>query len=168
MNIGCLLILLLLARGTQSQEKKIGTLYISGKVVNEKKRGLESTVYIYRDKKQVKEVPTSKIGKFNVDLDMQDSVALVFFCDGYVSKTVVISTKIHPAKQHKSYDFPFFVDLYPVGRVPAPIDLERPVGRVNYQGGQFVYDNKFTEEKNDDLKEFVKERRQLKVRETED
>jgi hypothetical protein len=93
---------------------------------------------------------------------------LVIFADGYVSKTLIISTKIHPAKQKRDHAFPFFVDVYPVGRVPAPIDLDRPMGRINYQGGQFIYDTKFTEESNDKLKEFVEERRQMRVREIEE
>lgn len=158
-------ILMLLSRQGISQEKKdIGTLYLTGKIVN-KKRGLESEVFIYRNQELVTTVPTSKIGKFNFDLSIQDSIALVIFAEGYVSKTLIISTKIHPAKQKKDHAFPSFVDLYPVGRVPAPIDLDRPVGRINYQGGQFIYDTGFTKESNEKLKEFVKERRQMRVRE---
>ena len=166
-GVDCLMItvLVLISWSGMSQEnKEIGTLSLTGKIVNEKKRGLEFAVYIYKNQELVKTVPTSKIGKFNIDLDMQDSLSLVIFADGYVSKTLIISTRIHPAKQKKDHAFPFFVDLYPVGRVPGPIHLDRPEGRINYQGGQFIYDNRFTKESNDKLKEFIKERRQMWVR----
>ena len=69
-----------------------------------------------------------------------------------------MNTKIHPARQLKGYLFPFFMDLYPIGRGPAHIDLERPVGKIIYFGGQFIYDTKFTEESNEDLKEFINEK----------
>jgi hypothetical protein len=154
--------------GKRQDKAEIGTLFLTGKIVDEKKRGLESKIYDYTHQELVKTVPNSKIEKFNIDLDMQDPVALVIFADGYVSKTLIISTKIHPAKQKRDHAFPFFVDVYPVGRVPAPIDLDRPMGRINYQGGQFIYDTKFTEESNDKLKEFVEERRQMRVREIEE
>ena len=161
-GVDCLMItvLVLISWSGMSQEnKEIGTLSLTGKIVNEKKRGLEFAVYIYKNQELVKTVPTSKIGKFNIDFDMQDSVALVIFADGDVSKTLIISTRIYPAKQKKDHAFPFFADLYPVGRVPASIHLDGPVGRINYQGGQFIYDIRFTKESNDKLKEFIKERR---------
>lgn len=169
-NLRLVVILLLAIMGQQinATGQEVGTLYMSGKVVNENRRGQESTIYIYKRQEMVEEIQTTKIGKFTIDVKMQDSVALVIFSEGYVSKTLIVSTKIHPAKQKKDHAFPFFVDLYPVGNVPAPIDLERPVGKVMYQGGQFIYDTEFTKESNDLLKEFVKERRQMRVREIKD
>jgi len=140
MDLRLSMLLLLASVGLQvnALRQELGTLYMSGKVVNENRRGQESMIYGYKNHEVVKEIPTSKIGKFAIDVKMQDSVALVIFSEGYVSKTLIVSTKIHPAKQGKDYAFPFFVDLYPVGRVPAPIDLDRPVGKVMYQGGQFI------------------------------
>ncbi|GAB5538029.1 MAG: hypothetical protein Salg2KO_01320 [Salibacteraceae bacterium] len=148
----------------QSQ-KKIGVLFLSGKVVNESKRGQESTIYIYKNRALVDEFQTTRIGKFTYEMPMQDSVALVVNSDGYVSKTLIISTKIHPARQSKDHVFPFFMDLYPIGRIPSHIDLDRPVGKIKYRGGQFIYDTDFTEESNELLKEFIKERKRMKVRE---
>lgn len=144
---------------------QIGKLYLSGKVVNEKKRGLESVIYVYKNKKLLAEYPTSGIGKFAFEVNMQDSVAFVVYAEGYVSKTVVISTAIHESKQKKDYDFPCFIDLYPVGRIPSPVDLDRPVGRIQYHGGQFIYDPEYTKESNEKLKEFIRERKDLKIRE---
>lgn len=148
--------------------KEVGSLFLSGKVVNEKKRGLEAKIYIYKGGDIIDEFQTTRIGKFDYEMPMQDSVALVIYAQGDVSKTLIITTKIHPARQSKDHLFPFFMDLHPIGRVPAHIDLERPVGRIKYFGGQFVYDNKFTEESNEDLKEFIKERKRLKVRTIDD
>jgi hypothetical protein len=142
----------------------IGTLYLSGKVVNENKRGLKSTIYVYKGTELIKEFPTTKIGKFNLDVVMQDSITLVIYEAEHVSKTILGSTKIHPAKQKKDHMFPFFIDLYPVGRIPSHIDLDRPVGKIIYAGGQFVYDVGVTKAANDELKEYIKERRQMKVR----
>ena len=139
------------------ENQAIGTLYLSGKVVNENKRGLQSTIYIYRGSELVREFPTTKIGKFNFDVAMQDSITLVIYEAEHVSKTILVSTKIHPAKQKKDHMFPFFIDLYPVGRIPSHIDLDRPVGKVVYAGGQFVYDSDFMKKANAELKEYIKE-----------
>lgn len=150
---------------TLAQSEK-GKLYLSGKVVNEKRRGLESTIYIFKDEVLVQEILTSKIGKFELEVSMQDSVAFVVYAEGYVTKTIVIDSRVHPSKQKKDHVFACFIDLYPVGRVPSHIDLKRPVGKIKYEGGQFIYDPVFTKERNEKLKEFVKERRAMKVRES--
>lgn len=151
-----------------AQDTKLGVLTLSGKVVDENKRGMESTIYVYRDKELIKEVPTSRIGKFIFDVNLQDSVAFVVFSEGYVSKTVIVSGAVPERRQEELFTFPFFIDLYPVGRVPSNIDLDRPVGKIMFSGTQFVYDIDFTKESNAKLKEFVKERKNLKVRPIED
>ena len=147
---------------------EVGKLYLSGKVVNENKRGLESTFYVYKNRKLLGEYSTSGIGKFAFEVNMQDSVAFVVYSEGYVSKTYVVSTQIHESKQKKDHAFPCFIDLYPVGRIPSPVDLDRPVGRIQYHGGQFIYDPDFTKESNEKLKEFIRERKDLAIKEIED
>ncbi|GAB4377202.1 MAG: hypothetical protein Kow0075_05330 [Salibacteraceae bacterium] len=152
----------------QSEKPKYGKLYLSGKVVDERRRGLSSTVYVYRGKELINTVTTSRIGKFSIDVPMMDSIAFVVYSEGYVSKTIVVSTYVHPKRADSDYAFPFFIDLYPVGRTPSHIDLDRPVGKISFMGGQFVYDADFTKQANEELKEYVKERKNLRVREIEE
>ena len=147
------------------EDSEVGVLFLTGKVVDENKRGLESTIYVYRNKELAYQFETSRIGKFNVDVKMQDSVAIVVYSPGYVSKTIAVSTRVHPSRQKRDHVFPFFIDLYPVGKIPSHIDLERPVGKILYRGGQFIYDSEFTKRANLELKEFVRERKDLRVRE---
>lgn len=158
-----LLCFFLLPAWAQDASEK-GELKLSGKVVNENKRGQESVIYVYRQRELIKEVPTSRIGKFEFEVPLQDSVAFVVFSDGYVSKTVVVSAEVPKRREKEKFIFPFFIDLYPVGRIPSHIDLDRPVGKITFAGTQFVYDIAFTKESNEKLKEFVRERKNMRVR----
>lgn len=150
------------------KEKEIGKLYLSGKVVNEKKRGMLSKVLLYQGEEKIKEIETTKIGKFNLNVPLNDTFALIVLVDGYISKTVYVNTTVSERKKHEDFLFPFFIDLYPVGRTPAHPDLDRPVGKIIFSGTQFIYDIAFTKEANSALKEFSKERRNLKVRNLEE
>jgi hypothetical protein len=141
-----------------------GKLYLNGKVVDENKRGLESTIYLYKNGARIDSVPTSRIGRFTFSIDLLDSIAFVTYANGYVSKTVFVDGRLPLKLTNADYIFPFFIDLYPVGSVPSHIDLERPVGKIIFSGTQFIYDIEFTERQNERLKEFVRERRDLKVR----
>lgn len=150
--------------GIAQSEKKLGKLLLTGKVVNEKKKGLQAKILIYRSSEFIDELETSRIGKFQFEADLNDSVAFVVIADNYVSKTVFVNTLVNERKQHQSFVFPFFIDLYPVGRIPSHVDLERPVGKIRFAGTQFIYDLDFTKKANMRLKEFVKERKNLKIR----
>lgn len=145
-------------------QKPVADLLLSGKVINEKKSGLESTVMIFRGKKKINEFSTNKIGKFETKVPLQDSLALVVYSENYVSKTVFINSFVPKAYESSSFAFPFFIDLYPIGRTPSNIDLSRPVGKIIFSGNQFIYDIEFTKKQNELLKEFVRERKDMKVR----
>lgn len=147
-----------------AQEKKVGELYLSGKVVDENKRGKEATIYIFKNGIKLDEIYTNKIGKFQFQVALQDSVAFVVYADNYVSKTVFIDARVPQTKEKADYNFPFFIDLYPVRGVPSNIDLKRPVGKIIFSGTQFIYDIEFTKAQNERLKEFVRERKELRVR----
>ena len=151
----------------QAQGQDKGDLLLSGKVVNEHKRGLESTIMIFRGKDKVDEFQTSGIGKFQTKVPLQDSLALVVYAEDYVSKTVFINTFVPQAWQTSKFLFPFFIDLYPVGRTPTNIDLSRPVGKVIFSGKEFIYDIEFTKRQNEELKEFVRKRKDMKIRNIE-
>lgn len=146
---------------------KRGTLLLSGKVVDENKKGLQSKIQAYRNREKVNEISTSKIGKFQLALMNQDSVAFVVVAGGHVSKTIVVTTRVPEKKEKEDFLFPFFVDLYPVGKTPSYVDLDRPVGKIKFSGIQFIYDLDYTKKANADLKDFVKERKDLKVRKLE-
>jgi hypothetical protein len=157
---------LVFSTAVMAQEKKnYGMLMLSGKVVDETKKGVESRVLVYRGSEKLHDFKTSKIGKFSYNVFNQDSVSVVFLADGYVSKTIVVSTRVPVKKERESAMFPFFIDLYPVGKVPSYADLNRPVGRIKFSGIQFIYDMEFTKKSNADLKEFVNERKELKIKE---
>ncbi len=161
----CLVLIVILSlSGFSQSNKKLGKLLLSGKVVNEKKKGLESKIRIYRSTEFIDELETSRIGKFQFEVDLNDSIAFVVMAENYVSKTVFVDTKVNDRKKHQSFVFPFFIDLYPVGRIPSHEDLERPVGKIRFSGTQFIYDLDFTKKANLRLKEFVKERKNPKVR----
>lgn len=148
-----------------AQTTKKGTILLSGKVVDENKKGLQSTIKVFRNRDLVNEIPTSKIGKFQIALTLQDSVSIVVVQDGYVSKTLVVSTKVPVKKEREDFLFPFFIDLYPTGKAPSYVDLDRPVGKIKYSGVQFIYDIEYTKKANEQLKEFVRERKDLKIQE---
>jgi len=149
----------------RAQVPDVGMIYLSGKVVNESRRGMDATIYVYKNGNRIEEFFTSRIGKFEFSYPLQDSVAFAVFAEGYVSKTVFIDTHVPLNKQKSDYNFPFFIDLYPVGNTPSSIDLKRPVGKVIFSGTQFIYDIDFTKQQNERLNEFVRERRDLKIRE---
>ena len=110
-SMGVMLIMMFSMVGVSAlAQSEKGTLYLSGKVVNEKRRGLESTIYIFKDEELVQEIPTSKIGKFELEVSMQDSVAFVVYAEGYVTKTIVIDSRVHPSKQKKDHVFACFID----------------------------------------------------------
>lgn len=145
----------------------VGSLTLSGKVVDEEKRGIESVIRLYRNREVVSEVVTSKIGKFQLKLALSDSVTFVVMSEGYISKSVVVSSHLPAKAPRNEYIFPFFIDLYPVGKTPTHVDLDRPVGKIMYSGDQFIYDIEFTTAANAELKEFTRERKDLKVKRTE-
>ena len=116
----------------------VGSLFLSGKVVNEKKRVLEAKIYIYKGGDIIDEFQTTRIGKLDYEMPMQDSVVSGVYAERYVSKMLIMTTKTHPTRQSIDHLFPFFMDLCPIGRVPAHIDLERPIGGIKYFGGQFI------------------------------
>jgi hypothetical protein len=154
----------LLSKGV-AQEKELGKLYLTGKVVDERKRGISSVIHLYKNGKMIEEFETNRIGRFQFSIPLQDSVAFVVITEGHVSKTVFVDANVPEHKQYSDYNFPFFIDLYPIGRVPAHVDLNRPVGKIIFSGSQFIYDIKFTKQQNEMLKEFVRERKDMKVRE---
>ena len=140
----CLVLIVILSlSGFSQSNKKLGKLLLSGKVVNEKKKGLESKIRIYRSTEFIDELETSRIGKFQFEVDLNDSIAFVVMAENYVSKTVFVDTKVND---------------------PSHEDLERPVGKIRFSGSQFIYDLDFTKKANLRLKEFVKERKNPKVR----
>lgn len=151
-----------------SQGERRGRLYLTGKVVNENKRGLESTIMIFRGKNKIDEFSTNRIGKFERAIELQDSLAMVVYAENYVSKTIYINSFVPLAKLKYDFAFPFFIDVYPIGRTPSNIDLGRPVGKIIFSGTQFIYDIEFTKAQNERLKEFVRERKDLKIRELEE
>ena len=148
-----------------AQVPDVGMIYLSGKVVNESRRGMDAAIYVYKNGNRIEEFFTSRIGKFEFSYPLQDSVAFVVYAEGYVSKTVFIDTHLPMNMQKSDYNFPFFIDLYPVGNTPSSIDLKRPVGKIVFSGTQFIYDIDFTEQQNERLKEFVRERKDMKIRE---
>lgn len=159
-----LIVLLFCLQGLAQQK---GGLLLSGKVVDERKRGMESTIMVFRGREKIDEFVTTRIGKFETTVPLQDSLALVVYAHDYVSKTVFINSFVPVAYTATDFAFPFFIDLYPIGRTPANIDLSRPVGKVIFSGSQFIYDIEFTKKQNEKLKEFVRERKDFKVREME-
>ena len=134
------IVLLFVFKGNLSyaQVPDVGNVYLTGKVVNEKKRGMEASIYIFKDGYKLEEFSTSKIGKFEFPMPLQDSVAFVFLADGYVSKTIFLDARVPLNKQKSDYNFPFFVDLYPVGRTTTPVDIKRSVGKIVFSGTQFI------------------------------
>lgn len=150
-----------------AQDEK-GELLLSGKVVNENKRGMQSTIMVFSGKEKVDEFETNWIGKFETKVPLQDTFAMVVYAPNYVSKTVFVNTEVQQDWERSDYAFPFFIDLYPVGRTPSNIDLSRPVGKIIFSGKQFIYDIQFTERQNKMLKEFVRERKDIKVRDLEE
>jgi hypothetical protein len=145
--------------------QETGDLLLSGKVVNENKRGMEATIMLFRGKEKIDDFQTNIIGKFQTTVSLMDSIALVIYAEDYVSKTVFVNTFVPVTYATSDFAFPFFIDLYPIGRTPANIDLSRPVGKVIFSGAQFIYDIEFTKRQNEQLKDFVRERKDLKVRE---
>lgn len=164
MWIVCFLLLLNTTVLAQTAVEYTGVLYLSGKVVDENKRGLPSYIYVYKNREVTQKLETSKLGKFEIPVPLQDSVAFVVYSNGYVSKTVLVNTLVPGKKEKEDYIFPFFIDLYPVGKTPSHIDLDRPVGKILFSGTQFVYDINFTKASNEMLKEFVRERKDLNIR----
>lgn len=146
----------------------IGKLYLSGKVVNETNRGMQSKIQVFKKGEMINEFETNGIGKFEFSVALQDSMVFAVISEGYVSKTIWVDTRVAKMKQESDYRFPFFIDLYPIGRVPSNVDLDRPVGQILFSGIQFVYDTHFTKEANERLKEYVKERKGLRVRPIEE
>ena len=154
-------------RGT-AQGTTIGELHLHGKVVDERKKGLPATIHIYKQGELIEQFETSRIGRFQYSMDLQDSLYLVVQAPQFVTKTIFINASMADSRANQDYAFPFFMDLYPVGKTPSYIDLDRPVGRIIFSGVQFIYDIEYTNQQNQDLKEFVRERRDLKVRKIED
>jgi hypothetical protein len=145
----------------RAQVPDVGMVYLSGKVVNESRKGMAAAIYDYKNGNRIEEFFTSGIEKFEFSYPLQDSVAFVVYSEGYVSKTVFIDTHVPLNKQKSDYNFPFFIDLYPAGNKPSSIDLKRPVGKIVFSGTQFIYDIDFTKHQNERLKEFVRERERI-------
>jgi len=145
----------------RAQVPDVGMVYLSGKVVNESRKGMATAIYDYKNGNRIEEFFTSRIEKFEFSYPLQDSVAFVVYSEGYVSKTVFIDTHVPLNKQKSDYNFPFFIDLYPAGNKPSSIDLKRPVGKIVFSGTQFIYDIDFTKHQNERLKEFVRERERI-------
>ena len=123
-------LLIAIAQIGYAQATELGTLYLSGKVVNENKRGMETEIYVYRNGKRSDAFKTSRIGRFEFGIPLQDSVAFVVIAEEYVSKTVFVDARVPENDEDKDYRFPFFIDLFPVGNIPSNIDLKRPVGKI--------------------------------------
>ncbi|MEQ9188436.1 MAG: hypothetical protein RLP15_11925 [Cryomorphaceae bacterium] len=163
-NITTLLLALLLLSDGIAQDDSSGKLYLRGKVVNEKKKGIEASIFLYKNALRIDSFTTNRIGRFEFYIPLQDSMAFVVYAKDHVSKTVFVDSRIPEEEKADEFRFPFFIDLYQVQKVPSNFDLERPVGKIIYSGSQFIYDIDFTKEQNERLKEFVRERRELKVR----
>lgn len=163
-NIATFLLALHLMPFGFAQTSSAGKLYLKGKVVNEKKKGMEAAIYLYKNAVRIDSFATNRIGRFEFSIPLQDSVAFVVHAKDHVSKTVFVDSRIPEEVKVDEFRFPFFIDLYQVQKVPSNFDLERPVGKIIYSGSQFIYDIDFTKEQNERLKEFVRERRELKVR----
>ncbi|NQV52880.1 MAG: hypothetical protein HQ500_06835 [Flavobacteriales bacterium] len=163
-----LLALVLISTNALAQLPDVGNLYMSGKVINQRKRGIQSEIYLYKDSVRIDRFETNKIGRFEFFLPLQDSLAIVIYKDGYVSKTIHVDSRVPLERKNENYDFPFFIDLYQVDNVPANVDLERSVGKIIFAGTQFIFDYDFTKRQNKLLEEFVRERKEMKVRRIEE
>ncbi len=159
-----LLALVLLSTHVLAQLPDVGNLYMSGKVINQRKRGIQSEIYLYKNSVRIDRFETNKIGRFEFFLPLQDSLAVVIYKDGYVSKTIYVDSRVPLERKNEDYHFPFFIDLYKVDNVPSNIDLERSVGKIIFAGTQFIFDYDFTKRQNELLEEFVREKREMKVR----
>lgn len=137
-NTVLLLALCIITGKSYTQTPDVGNLYLTGKGVNEKKRGMQATIYLYKEHIRIDSFNTSRIGRFEFFTPLQDSLAFVVLAEDYVSKTVFVDARVPNHKKDDDYNFPFFIDLYRVGRVPSNIDLERPVGKIIFAGSQFI------------------------------
>lgn len=154
----------LMAYPAISRLPDVGNLHLNRRVVNERKDGMEATIFLYQNNIRIDSFQTNRIGRFEFFIPLQDSVIMVAYKDGYVSKTVYVDSRVPNDQKDPDYLYPVFIDLYPTDRIPSNIDLNRPVGRIIFSGTQFIYDVDFTKEQNRLLREFVNERKSMRVR----
>ncbi|MDA9267606.1 hypothetical protein N9P66_04465 [Salibacteraceae bacterium] len=152
-----ILLLALITSGLSSyaQVPDVGNIYLTGKMVNESRKGMEASISVCKKGYKIETFPTSRIGRFEFPMPLQDSLAYVVMAEGYVSKTILLDARVPLGKQKADYNFPFFVDLYPVERTPTPVDIKRPIGKIIFSDTQIICNIDFTKLQNERLKAFV-------------
>ena len=85
---------------------------MSGKVVNEKKRGLKSTILVYQNKELIEQIETSGIGKFQFSVKLNDTIAFVVLAEDYVSKTVFVNTLVPDKKLKQDFKLTYGAPIY--------------------------------------------------------
>lgn len=120
-------------RSFAQPEKK--QLTFKGQISIEKGSGEESVLLTARGSlgdKQQQKIDAS--GKYSINLDFNQEYVLVFNCNGYFSKKILIDTHV-PAEAYSSIEFEpseLFVSLYRKRSYIDPSFSEKPAGRVFY------------------------------------
>ena len=152
-----ILLLALITSGLSSyaQVPDAGNIYLTGKMVNESKKGMEASISVCKKGYKIETFPTSRTGRFEFPIPLQDFWAFVVMAEGYIFKTIFLDARVTIGKQKADYNFPFFVDLYLVERTPTPVDLKRPIRKIVFSDTQVIYNIDFTKLQNERLKAFV-------------
>jgi hypothetical protein len=165
--------LLLLTSGVSFSQGVISTdvdpkddspgLYVKGLIKTKDDYLYNAKVTVQMDSMPYKEIATNHSGKFNVFLPLNHEYTIRFSNEGYVSKTISISTRV-PAKRSEAYKFKFSLDLFET--IPS-LDvslLEKPVAIVTFNNfmNKFDYDYNYTSLINDDIERLYAEYYKLK------
>ena len=130
---------------------------------NEKMQGDEGKpldsvlISIYNNDIPYSEYWTSKKGKCSFRLPLDRSMRLDVTKPGFVTKSILVNTKI-PADKKDAFSFSFDVDIFEEVKGLDVSVLKNPIAKVVYNSalGSFEYDVNYTTRINNDLKKMYK------------
>src|SRR5213080_2172705 len=112
------------------QAQKEGYLEVLGSVLTEGKGVEGASIKVLKGEENVDNFLSSSGGKFIINLDLNHLYTITFSKNGYITKSVLIDTKVPPEENTQIYSYKFKMELIklPEG-VPSPPEAEKAAAK---------------------------------------
>jgi len=122
-------------------------LDFSGKVITESKKDNKVLIKLYEGNKVVSKYQTKRNGKFIMNLERNKKYTLEFAQTDYITKRIMIDTKVNPKEAASAKEFKFDVSLIKAEKGINYSSLDFPIALIEFEQvlGQFNYNKAYTE-----------------------